>query len=70
MLYVRVSWSHLHGAPAHGEHLEQGDGLHVFAASCSAAATGFSTFALDILWACVCSFSPSLRVKKKALIRK
>lgn len=58
--------SHLHGAPAHGDHVKQGDGLHVllFAASSSrsprTAAAGFGTFALDVLGALVRSFPPSL----------
>lgn len=47
--------SYLHGTLAHGDHLKQGDGLHMLlfavAASCSAnaAAAGFGTSAFDIL---------------------
>lgn len=51
------SRTYLHGAPAHSDHLEQGDGLHVplsaVAASWSLAAArcGLGLFALDVLCA-------------------
>lgn len=58
---LRVSKPYLHGTPAHGEHVEQGDGLHMSPFP----ATGLGTFALDILKALVWSFSLSLWVLKE-----
>lgn len=50
-----VSSSHLHGAPAHGDHLEQGHSLHLLlfpmaaSRSAGAAASGFDALELDVL---------------------